>query len=107
MSYFAFITHKMVHKTLDCTYIADEPNSTPEKVPVEEIGIREPCRACFPGLIGPKPIRTICMECNQRRVMPCHHNGGVLVMLPSKFRQKMAWTWPERAIFCDVVWCGS
>ena len=102
----AWVTIRRVHKTPDCPYLA---RSKAKEVPVAEIGVKAPCRQCFPHLKDLDLFqRSICEECNPREPRPCRHNGGVQVRIwrsgdLNGANGTIYWVWGPRALFSDVV----
>lgn len=105
----AWITVRRVHKHPDCPYLA---RSKAQEVDIEEIGVKAPCRHCFPHLKHLDLVqKSICTECNPRRLRPCRHNGGVQVRIwrsgpLNGSRGTLYWVWGHRALFSDVVGYG-
>lgn len=89
------------------------------EVPLSEVELPEPCLWCFPDAPRVKVWRPLCVECGQKRVLPCPHNGGVLVISrrrgqwtgkigksvydPAKIVQRRVYVWPENAWKYDLV----
>lgn len=93
-----------VHKDANCPHLK---GAKPKVLPLSEVGTREPCRDCFPGLpIYNHGIRHVCKRCSPTMLAPCAHNGGVKIVRPrkgTKTGETFTWTWPERALFVKVV----
>lgn len=110
--------HVHVHLTADCRGLVGGQRSggTPREVrevPLEDVELPEPCLWCFPDVPRAKIWRPLCGTCEQTRVLPCPHNGGVLVVStrrgqwtgvigksvydPDKVVSRNVYVWPENA----------
>lgn len=78
-----------------------------EEVDLIDVVRPDPCYRCFPyAPRQPKLLRRWCPECNDERVFPCRHNGGVLVKVPferSHRGYRLRYVWPDNAHRYEIV----
>lgn len=100
---YVWTTRNGVHIRGDCHMLA---YAEPEKTLVDDVGLKWPCKECFPEVARIRHVA--CQVCSPMTVRPCRHNGGVQVRVsPPKRAQMLVWTWPERALFVPVVGYGT
>lgn len=95
------------HKKASCYNLS---NGAKELDADELPAYAKPCACCFPDWVKPESLHKRCQICcPQGRIVPCQHNGGVLVSTIKK-HLKQTWTsekgeeylvrhyvWPEHA----------
>lgn len=100
---YAWTTSKTVHLSPECAQIGPKGVA---RIRVEDVGLKWPCKNCFPEL--PTTVKRACEVCNPLMLRPCKHNGGVQVEIrPPKRPPMKVWTWPERAVLVPVVGYGA
>jgi len=111
-----------VHRTPDCRELTGNKHGTRKEVrevPLSDLSGPSPCRRCWPDAPRVKIWRPRCVECGQKRVLPCPHNGGVLVRSerrgqwtgrigqseydPTKIVPRFVYVWPENAYKYHLV----
>jgi hypothetical protein len=102
------------HQDPSCRWLSSTFTTAPaHAVPVSSVDGLAPCRTCYPDAPRAKFTKLRCKQC--RSVRPCAHNGGVLVLVPVRWRKgthllpagsvtlRRAYVWPDVAYLYDRV----
>jgi hypothetical protein len=86
-----------VHASPNCPRLVVGRKHPVVKLPDTMFRVNRLCKACFSGQVSSVHVR--CRVCHHKEIVPCPHNGGVLVEGPTR----LLWAWPEDAYTRTLV----
>jgi len=87
-----------VHARPDCPKLHLNRRYPVQELSDDQFEVGSLCKVCFKG--QQVSLHARCSICGHRRVLPCPHNGAVLVLADDG---KLRWRWPEFTSHATLV----